>query len=368
MTIKPRQDVRRHKLEQLFASYYEKGQFNGNVLLADHGQPVYIGAFGCADRKTGRRLTEHSMFNTASVSKTFTSAAVLLLCQRGLLRLDQPIEPWFPELPYRGVTVRQLLGHTSGIPNYIRPVRTGQFGERWSRARLAGNTDLIEELARLQPQPDFAPDADNAYSNTAYLLLALLIERLADCPFGVFLDRHIFGPFGLQRTQENHDPDRAAYIADYAVGFMLNEEGRYVLPHELSGMEFCYYLDALQGDGNVHSTVHDLLRWDRVLCSGQLLPQTVLDEAYEPVMPASGTPGENGLGWFVSQHPSRGRCVGHSGYWPGYGAVFDRYIDADKTVIMLCNEEYDDCYKLREQMMEEAVELLFSEAAGQRSP
>jgi len=338
------------QLEQLFARQAEAGLFNGEVLVAETGQILFSGLYGYADRRTGRKLTEETMFNVASVAKTFISAAVLLLCEQKKLSLNTPLERWFPQLPYKPATVRQLLSHTAGIPNYIRPVRLGDFGNYWNMKKLASSEDMIQQISKLLPASEFSPGENNSYSNTGYLMLALIIEQTAQMELGAYLLKNVFEPCGLTHTLENHDVHRADYLPNYAIGYYRDVEGRYWLPHEENEMEFSYYLDALRGDGNVHTTALDLLKWDQALKNGKLLPRHVLEEAYTPVKLASGELAPNGLGWFVSHTASSGRMVEHSGYWPGYRAVFQRFLDTDRTVIILSNEEYDGAYEQRDQL------------------
>lgn len=349
---------REKQLEQLFNRQAEAGMFNGNVLIAEQGDVLFSGVYGCADRGTGRMLTKQSMFNVASVGKTFTAAAALLLCQQGKLSLDAEVGQWFPQLPYKPATVRHLLAHASGIPNYIRPVRLGQFGDYWHMGRLATNEEMIGRISALLPESEFAPGEGNSYSNTGYLMLAIIIEHAAQMEFGAFLQKQLFAPCGLAQTVENHDVHRSRYLSDYAIGYTRTEDGNYWLPHEEPDMEFSYYLDELRGDGNLHTTMQDLLQWDRVLRSGELLPRHMLEEAYTAYKLPSGEPAPNGLGWFVSATASGGRIVEHSGYWPGYRAVFQRYLDADRTIIMLSNEEFDGAYQEREQLTQAAQAIL----------
>ncbi len=348
------------EVERLFADAHDQGKFNGVIVLAIEGQPVYTGVFGHADRSTGRKLTNNTAFNVASVAKTFISAAVLKLSERNMLKLDQPIAGWFPELPYTGVTLRHLLAHTSGIPNYIRPVRLGELGERWTMERRATNAEMIAEIARLYPQTEFAPGSANAYSNTGYLILGDLIRTVSGQPLERFMDELIFKPHGLSRTCMSHDVHRAERIDDYAIGRMQDDDGDYQLPHVIPGMGFCYTLDELQGDGNVHTNASDLLKWDQLLYSDKLLPQELLAEAHTPVVMSSGEAAPNGLGWFVRDCAGHGRCIEHSGYWPGYAAEFRRYIDAGRTLIMLTNEEFDSSHRVRSELADASEQRLLA--------
>lgn len=351
---------REAEFHKLFNDACDKGLFNGNVLIAEGGRILYSEIFGVADCKSGRLLTPETVFNVASIAKPFTSAAILLLKEQGKLQLDDTIERWFPHLPYKEVTIRHLLGHTAGIPNYVRPVRMGEFGEHWNMHRLAYNEEMVEQISRLYPSADFAPNEENAYSNTGYLLLALLIEKIADRTFHSFLADFIFTPLNMKRTLENNDVNRADIITDYAIGHLKREDGTCMKPHELPEMEFSYYLDGLQGDGNVHTTMNDLFKWDRALYTDTLLSKSTLSEAFTPVVLNNKRSAPNGLGWFVSNIAGKGRKVEHSGYWPGYQSTFQRYVDLDKTVIILNNIENLGFHEHRTQLLAKVGDILFT--------
>lgn len=347
------------RIRRLFEACAEQGWFNGRLLVAKDGEPIADVTAGWADRYRRRRLTADTMFNVASVGKTFTAAAVLLLVQEGRLRLDEPIDRWFPELPWRGAAIRQLLAHTSGIPNYIPLVRKGLIETPKGRTVQADNAGLLRNICEAQPEPDFPPGERNCYSNTGYMLLAMLIEKVADVPFHDFLERRIFRPCGFARLTECRHSDRAERLADYAVGHWIWEDGEAVPPHTVPGWEFVWYLDAIQGDGNVHASAAELLRWDRVLRTEELLGRAALGEAYRPARLNDGSSARNGLGWFVADDSRRGRKVSHAGYWPGYSAEFDRWLDRDIVVIYMSNEEREGSHELRNRMMRETERILF---------
>lgn len=360
-------NAKRKKIHQIFARYVDDRMFSGNVLVAKDGEVIFRGSAGFADRPRRRKLTEHSMFNIASVGKTMTAAAILLAVQRGRIKLDQTLERWFPELPYRHVTVRQLLSHTSGIPNYIAMVRRGELGDQWEPDEQPDSRQLLAAVSRLRPTLDFIPGAKNEYSNTGYLVLSLLIERLFDVSFHDFLEQELFRPFGFKRLTECHLPDRAALFSDYAIGYYLEHETA-TLPHLMPGMSFVFQLDLIQGDGNFHSSTDELLRWDRLLRSGDLVSLSLLEEAYTPVRLNDGTYSNYGLGWFVKHDAGYGLKVEHSGYWPGYHAEFIRYLNEDMTIILLSNEEYPNSYKAISRMAAEFEAVLHDRSVCDPSP
>ena len=347
-------------IERAMGSYIDKGQVNGDLLIAKDGEAVLRMTCGWADRLRQRKLTADTMFNVASVGKTITAAAVLLLVQRGRLALDETIGRWFPDLPYKGVTVRHLLSHTSGIPNYIPFVRRGKLGPMELTEPQLGNAELLDRIVQAQPEGDFAPGTGSNYSNTGYLLLAMLIERVTGRSFHDYLDSEILRPFGFSRLTECRHSDRVERIPDFAVGYYIGENGQPELPYRSPDMAFVYCLDTVQGDGNFHSSAPELLRWDRLLKTEKLLSRPILEEAYRPVRLPDGTRAENGLCWFVSESRDYGVKAEHSGYWPGYSAEFVRYLDADVTVIFMSNEEREGSYIYRKQMMQEIENICFA--------
>ena len=281
------------KLERVFAKYTRDQLYNGSLLVAKDGEPIVREAAGFADRKRQFRLTDQTMFNIASVGKTMTAAAILLAVQHGWLELDQPMDRWFPDLPYRNATVRQLLAHTSGIPNYIALVRKGKLGMEWGIQEQIESQALLHQVCEVQPTFDYLPGDNNEYSNTGYVLLSMLIERVSGRCFYDFVEEEMFRPFGFKRLTECHLPIELHCFPDYAIGYYRKDE-QVILPHLLPNKSFVFALDNIQGDGNFHSSMDELLRWDRLLRSGQLLSASLLEEAYRPMRLNDGTYGRMG--------------------------------------------------------------------------
>lgn len=163
-------------IENLARASFEKGGINGAWLYAENGEIVSKGALGFRDPEDKQPLTEDSIFQLASVTKQFTAAAVMLARRQGLLDLDDEITKYFPEIPYPGVTVRHLLTHTSGIPDYFDDA--DWFIKIWKEEkRVPGNDEILRFLCETKAKPYFAPGEGLEYSNTGYNLLALLVER-----------------------------------------------------------------------------------------------------------------------------------------------------------------------------------------------
>ena len=159
-------------MENLAHEANDRGLFTGTWLYADHGEIVSKGAVGWRDPEDRLPMREDSLFDLASVSKNFTATAVMLLRKRGLLRLEDEITKFFPEIPYKGVTIRHLLNHTGGLPDYMDWITKAAEDEN----TIPGNEIIIRFLCECGEEPSFAPGDQFEYSNTGYCLLAQIVE------------------------------------------------------------------------------------------------------------------------------------------------------------------------------------------------
>ena len=254
------------KHAQLIAQYL-KGQhdffkFNGCALVAQQGKPIYQEALGYADFNEHRKLNDSSVFELASVSKQFTAMGIMILKQAGKLSYDDPLIKYFPAIPYKNITIRQLLTHTSGIPGYEE-----QFEKRWDHKKIASNSDVLEMLAREKDTVFFQPGTAWRYSNTGFAVLASIIEKVSGLSYNDFLAKNIFKPLGMNHTFIYNTRRSAKKIpANYALGFVYSDSlHRYIVPDSLPELDMVYYLDGIVGDGCVNSTTGDLLKWVNAL-------------------------------------------------------------------------------------------------------
>jgi CubicO group peptidase (beta-lactamase class C family) len=327
-------DKRITQLDSFFTKAYDDGKFNGNVLIAEKGEVLYQKSFGKADRKQNKDLDAGSVFELASVSKQFTAMGVMLLVQQGKLKYDDSLRKFFPELPYYNITIKHLLQHTSGLPDYM-----GEFLRGWDETKIANNNDMIALLAKNKPAIVFTPGSKWEYSNTGYALLGSIIEKASGKSFRDYLQENIFTPLGMKHTQVFCRRYEKRSLDNYAYGYVMKPgTNDFYLPDsikETASMVYC--LDGIQGDGTVNSTTGDLLKWDRALYTEKLLPKAVLDEAFKPGILNNGDSTTYGYGWSVSKNKQFGNIVNHSGGWPGYTTFIERHTSNDKTIIILQN-------------------------------
>lgn len=325
--------------DSLLSSLYDKGKFQGNVLLARDGKVLYRKSLGLADETTRTPLNDNSVFELASCSKQFTAMGIALLHHQGKLSYDDEVRKYIPELDYyKGITLKHLIYHTSGLPDYMGLEDT--VWAHWDTSKIATNIDVIRLFYGSKPALDFQPGTKHAYSNTGYLLLASVIEKVSGKTYGDYLEQYIFKPLGMKNTFVYNRRYAPRAIKNYASGYVMDDAGeRKVLPDSTQRFRYVYTLDGIVGDGMVNSTVNDLLKWDQALYTEKLLPAAERDVLFESGKLNDGTPCSYGFGWFIKDNQEGGKTLSHSGSWPGYITYIERNIKNKETLIILQNKK-----------------------------
>lgn len=322
------------RLDSLYTEHYNKGEFNGNVLVAENGKIIFQKSYGLANEQTKEKLNTETAFELASVSKQFTAMGIVQLQKEGKLSYDDLISIYIPELKsYPGITIRNLLEHTGGLPSYTRVMK-----EHWDKTKIATNEDVIKMFQRLQPKKYFEPGEKFRYSNTGYLLLGTVIERISGKTFEAYLDEKIFTPLSMNNSfvyQRRYQPKK---VENYAEGYLYSDSlKRKILPDEKGKGFYNVYLDGIVGDGMVSSTLKDLFIWDRALYGESLVNEEDKKLIFSSHQTRDGKKTNYGFGWFVKQDSLYGKRIYHSGGWAGYTTFIERQIDNGKTIIVLQN-------------------------------
>lgn len=307
------------RLSSFFDSTLLRSGFSGGILIAKEGYPVYEHYAGFADFRTKDSMTEHTAIHIASTSKTFTAIAVLQLVQQGKLSLNDSIQKFFPALPYPGVTIKTLLNHRSGIPNYLYFITS----KNWERGKQVTNPDVLEKLYNERPPRTSAPDTRFSYCNTNFVLLAMIVEKITGSHFPEYMKEKIFQPLHMNDTYifTLNDMDHAVKSFNYNNTIWNNDE-----------------YEGTYGDKNVYSTPRDLLKWDQALYTEQLVNKALLDSAFTPYSNERPSVHNYGLGFRLYTLPSGKKVIYHFGRWHGFNAAFARLIDEKATVIILGNK------------------------------
>jgi CubicO group peptidase (beta-lactamase class C family) len=310
------------KIESFFETLATKQNFHGTVLISYNEHVLFKGAFGYQDPgKKKHALKLNSVYQLASVSKQFTAAAILKLAEQGKLNLEDSIQKFYPNFPYKNISIKLLLQHRGGLSNYT------YFSEKYSdRKTPLTNQGVVEMMIKHQPPVYFFPDRRMDYSNTGYVLLAAIVEKVSGKTFKKYMEEDIFKPLGMKHT----------HVLD------VNNLGdfNYVDAHDKWGAKVRHdYLDGTTGDKGIYSTVDDMHTWDRVLYSGKFLSDSTLDSMYMPGSKKLEGPFNYAFGWRTYTLESGEVIVYHGGWWNGFKTFFMRDLENRHSIIILCNNE-----------------------------
>jgi CubicO group peptidase (beta-lactamase class C family) len=306
------------RIDAVFADMDQPQHPGAALLVIDRGKRLYSKCYGLADLETKRPITTDTSFYLASVSKQFTAMAIMMLAEQGRLRFDDRLPAFFPRFPSWGaeITLRQMLQHTSGMP---------QFADFIAPGGLFGltNDDVLDRLMDVAA-PAFPPGERFAYNGTAYALLASIAASVSGRSFAEFLKAGIFDPLGMKHSvvYDSSRPERHEPVCGY-----LKEDGRFTR-WDYPFMPF--------GDGGLFSTPDDLFLWDQALNGERLVPRAALEQAFTSGTTNDGTSIDYGFGWYTAHFPGR-RHVAHGGTLGPYVNYIIRFLDIERTIIVLTN-------------------------------
>ena len=323
------------KLDSLLKRINKRHNFNGSVLVAKNGKILYNNQVGYADFRKKEPLNESSIFQLASVSKQFTAAAIMLLYQRNQIKLSDTVNVYFPDFPYKGVTIKNLLNHTAGLPKYFWVAE-----HKWKKETAPTNTEMMRLLASSNVQRFFKPGRNFDYSNTGYFVLASIVEKISGTSFSAFVKQNIFDPLEMNNSfvysyEKNDIKNNQLY------GYRLYKGWRHLKINSTVN-------DAIVGDKNIYTTSEDLFKWVVGLNNGKLLSKESLNLMY--------TKGETiykrkipyGFGFRID--PKDNNIVYHHGKWNGFSTGLTQYLDDNLVVIVLEHTSYSGIASLTKKV------------------
>jgi len=289
------------------------------LLVVQDNKVVLSKGYGFSNVELQVPVKPETVFQSGSMGKQFTAAAVMMLVEEGKIGLEDPLTKYFPEAPaaWKNVTVRQLLSHTGGFTDYPE-----KFDFRRDRTEN-------EILKAIQAVPlAYPPGTKWAYSNLGYATLGILIHRASGKFYGDFLQERVFGPLGMTTTRIISEED---IIPNRAAGYRL-------VKGQLKNQEWVSPTLNTTADGSLYFSILDLEKWDAALTQGKLLKKSSFDQMWTIAKLKDGKPnsGNYGFGWFLENihgHP----IIEHEGAWQGFNTSINRYVKDKLTVVVLTN-------------------------------
>lgn len=296
--------------------------FNGSVLVAFNGVPISRVNRGFADFANKDTITMMTNFQIASLSKSFTAMAIMMLKENGQLSYDDLVKKHIPEFPYKNVTIRNLLNHTGGLPDYMSIVY-----EKWDKSKTLTNEDVLVLLTKYGIGINFQAGTRFKYSNTGYAMLALVVERITGHRFHYFLEKNIFEPLEMFDT---FVLDSSCFETKSTLAKSYRTIGKSHIKVDFD------LVDLVVGDKSIYSTVEDLLKWDKAVFESKLVSPSTMQEAFKPTVLKNKRLANYGFGWRLKMENNK-PVVYHNGLWNGFTSTLTRYVDDKITVIITSN-------------------------------
>lgn len=316
-------DDRSARVSSLFEHCEEGVQPGAAVMVISNGEVVYSRGFGYADVANKVPITADSTFRLGSVSKQFTAVAIMVLAEAGKLSYDDPLIDYLPQVTkYPGITIRHLLTHTAGLPDYYDTVDTS--------SGMPSNADLADFLATMDG-PVFPPGQQHEYSNPGYEMLSLIVEKASGMEFRNFMTEHVFRPAGMDNSLI-HDHTEPA-ISNRVFGYDKTDAGFQLNDYDP--------LNGIVGSGSMYATLEDFYAWDQALYTDDVIPQSALAEAHARATLNNGDQIDYGFGWRLDQRRGH-RRLAHGGSWVGFRTGTARYPDDELTIVVLTNRSDAD--------------------------
>jgi CubicO group peptidase (beta-lactamase class C family) len=356
---------REKQIEAIFSGLTSPDAPGFAVLVRKGGKTAFEHGYGVPGVRTKAKIDARTNFRLASFTKQFTAMAVMLLVHDGKLRYDEPLPEIFPDFPAYGkaITIRSLLTHTSGLPDYedLMDAAEKAGGQAWSPERQIQDEEVLE-LLKKEKAGKFAPGTSWSYSNSGYVLLGLVIAKVSGKSYGEYLHDSIFAPLKMDLTVvyqkgKNEVANRAFGHSKENAAFKETDQSS---------------TSATLGDGGIYSNLEDLAKWDDALRNHTLLSEKEIQPALTPVKLADGSephwpsetnddnlhpgkPVSYGFGWFLDPYQGRQR-MWHTGGTMGFYTVIERFPSDDLTAIILSNRTDWD----REKLALHAADLFLS--------
>ena len=328
------------QIDSLFQSLNTDGELSGAFLVVDSGKIISERYFGYEDANKHNKINALSRFELASVSKQFTSIAVMQLEEKGKLSFEDEINTYFPNLKFKGVKIKNLLRNTSGISEFLA------WDPSWiDKTIINKNQDILKIIEDKIDTLLFNPGEQYLYSNTNWILLSLIVEKVSGQPFSLYMEKNIFNPAGMNNTSVFSARSPKSNLKNYAKGLAYDAKSKsFQSIDSFSGHHYLKYFDGISGPYGIASTVQDLSKWNEALYKHTLLKKENFIKAISIDTLNNGNPIKMaglyyGNGWlFTDSTNNENKMHFHTGGYPGYHSIIVRENKNQRYFIALINK------------------------------
>jgi CubicO group peptidase (beta-lactamase class C family) len=324
--------VKALQMDSFFNWKVKYQHFNGAILVAQYGQIIYKNVHGYADYENKIDINDHTSFQLASVSKQFTAVAIMQLMEKNMISLDDTVQAFYPDFPYPHITIKLLLSHRSGMPNYLN------FASLYwkNKSEFMSNQDLMQMIATYKPARAAMPNARFEYCNTNYAILAAIVEKISGMKFSNYMTKNVFEPLEMK--------DSWIYTPENFIGHSNKALGYSASGWRRGGFDFT---DGVAGDKGVYTSIDDLWLWDRAMYNFKLLKKETLEMAYMPRSFEKHGMKNYGYGWRMIVYSPTQKAVYHNGWWHQFNNAYFRGLNDMTTIIVLGNTSNFSNYQIQ---------------------
>jgi len=319
----------KNQVAKFYKDFWVDGKVSGGFLVAKNGEIIFEQYQGMADLRHNREIKQNTPIHIASISKVFTSMAILKLVEKKKIKLDQKVNTILEGFPYDDITIRNLLNHRSGLPNYANVLWNGRKA-MMDREKPISNQDVLNIFAEHNVKQIRPADKGFYYSNTNFAFLALVIEKITKMPYPKAMKYMVFDPLEMENTfvfEYDRDKDTVARSYKY------------------NGYEWAWDdFDRTYGDKNIYSTPRDLFKLDIAMYSDDFLPRKIKKEAFKGYSYEQKGYKNYGLGMRMLEYDNGKKLLYHNGWWHGNNTVFVHDVNNQFTVIALGNKQNKNIY------------------------
>jgi CubicO group peptidase (beta-lactamase class C family) len=319
----------KNQVAKFYKDFWVDGKVSGGFLVAKNGEIIFEQYQGMADLRHNREIKQNTPIHIASISKVFTSMAILKLVEKKKIKLDQKVNTILEGFPYDDITIRNLLNHRSGLPNYANVLWNGRKA-MMDREKPISNQDVLNIFAEHNVKQIRPADKGFYYSNTNFAFLALVIEKITKMPYPKAMKYMVFDPLEMENTfvfEYDRDKDTVARSYKY------------------NGYEWAWDdFDRTYGDKNIYSTPRDLFKLDIAMYSDDFLPRKIKKEAFKGYSYEQKGYKNYGLGMRLLEYDNGKKLLYHNGWWHGNNTVFVHDVNNQFTVIALGNKQNKNIY------------------------